>query len=630
MEIMKSRLSEQLTAATAVLAAAALAADVLLLPATGLRALGALVPWLVSALALCLFLALRIRLNRLAAEEIRDRAAAPAGAAGASLFGADEEAAEPFSMQRSAEQFERWAVPLAAPALALYQGLAAWRLLAADAPPEAPGGALLLAAAFLFGQSFLLFLFNRTLLGLGRAPHHRLLRGVGLYAGLACLASLAAGAAAALEHLGAAGADRAVRAALAWGLAALAAENAAAAVASIYRPRRRDRIAAAYESRLAALLTDPASWARNVAQALDYQFGFDVSETWLYRFLRGALAPLLLFQLAVLYFLSCLVFLGPSEEGLLERFGRPVDGGRGAGHLGPGFHVKWPWPFETVRRFPARRILHTYIGYEAEHPGESLESMLWTRPHYKSEDNFLVASREVDLGEQASRTTVPVNVLAINVPIEYRITNLVQYAYGYSDPDRVLRQIAYRGLTRATVSRGLFDLVGEGRQAAAGELRRRIQERASEMGLGLSVEFVGLQGVHPPVALADAFEAVIGADEEREATILQATAYAGAVLPRASAESNARVFEAEGVRDRRVALSGAEADAFALRLQAHRESPRVFRSDAYLRAIRDGLATARAIVVTARSSNEVIRVNLEEKIRPDLFDLGPEPGGPNS
>ena len=56
---------------------------------------------------------------------------------------------------------------------------------------------------------------------------------------------------------------------------------------------RRDVFSTAYESKLAAAFSDPAGWTRNVAQALDYQFGFKVSDTGLFRLLQRALLPVI-------------------------------------------------------------------------------------------------------------------------------------------------------------------------------------------------------------------------------------------------------------------------------------------------------------------------------------------------
>ena len=78
---------------------------------------------------------------------------------------------------------------------------------------------------------------------------------------------------------------------------------------------------------LVGLLAQPESLFTTAAQALDYQFGFKVSETWFFRLLQKNLPLLLLAQLAVLLLSTCVVFMDAGEQAVLERFGRPVAGG---------------------------------------------------------------------------------------------------------------------------------------------------------------------------------------------------------------------------------------------------------------------------------------------------------------
>jgi len=58
-------------------------------------------------------------------------------------------------------------------------------------------------------------------------------------------------------------------------------------ILEIYRPRVRGKAGRPlYESRLVGLLGQPEGLITTAAEALDYQFGFKVSETWFYRTLR--------------------------------------------------------------------------------------------------------------------------------------------------------------------------------------------------------------------------------------------------------------------------------------------------------------------------------------------------------
>ncbi len=605
--------SEKILALAGGMAVVWLIADAALASRAHLHSLTALVPFTAWSAALCWFGWLRLRLARRAEEEQRDRELARATRQTETIFEEGPGTSEAFSIARSREQFEKWFVPAAA--LVVAGGLGAWAgSLWRDLPARvASASHHLMAASLLGGQAFLTFLLSRYLLGLGRVE--RLLRGPGVALGVTALASVLGAVAVVVARDAYPPADRLAARVLIVTLGVVAVEGVLQFLWELYRPRRGKELNYATESRLGGLLADPAAWAKNLAGALDYQFGFKVSETWLYRFLEGALLPVVLFQLVVLYLLSTLVFLDPAEAAILERFGQP------ARDLTSGFHFKWPWPFETVRRFEVRRVQSFEIGYQDAArgaPAADKSTLLWTVPHFQQEDQFLTASAETAAGD-----AVPVNLVSFNVRVEYFIADMRQYAYRHAAPGRVLEQAAYRVLTQTTAARGLFDVMGEGRREMAGLLQTRLQAEADRLGLGVRVAFVGVEGVHPPTQIADAFQSVIGSVEEREAAILGARADANRVLPLAEAEAAQVTSAAEAYAVQRTEIAAADSDRFLKRLESYRQAPSVFKTRLYLATFRDAVRDARKYIIAASPGSEVIQINLEEKLSPDLLDLGP-------
>ena len=583
-----------------------LGADFALARITQLRVLPALLPYSALTLVIAGVVYLRERFSRRTEENKRDAALAATERVSGSIF--DEQTGdEPFSIAQTRQQFERFVVPAIAPLLAAGLATWVWSLYRQLQQPVAAPEQRLLAAAFLAGQAFTTFLFSRYLLGIK-------MRGPGIALGVMCIAALLAGAATLAGEMGYPPADRFAALTLVTFTGILAIENFINFLAELYRPRRRGgEFCQSYESRLGGLLTEPGAWARNIAGALDYQFGFKVSDTWLFHFLETALLPLVIFQLVVLYLLSCLVFLAPDEAGILEHFGKPV------AQLTSGAHLKLPWPFETVRRFPVNRVLSFRIGQGQAGQVEP-SVIVWSIPHVQGEEQFLVAAPR----SGTDTNTVPVNLVAFNIPVEYQITNIFSFAYNHADAAQLVEQIAYRSLTQEAAARDLFDLMGDGQTRIANSLRQRIQTETDHRQLGVEIKFVGLQGVHPPTQVAEAFESVIGALEQKEANILAAHAAAGRTATLAAANSTKATLDATGYRAQRTEISTAEAQRFLILAQTASKSPRVFRTNLYLGVLADALADTRKYIVPASAANEVIQINFEEKLRPELFDLGTE------
>src|SRR5205814_7803211 len=132
------------------------------------------------------------------------------------------------------------------------------------------------------------------------------------------------------------------------------------------------------------------------------------------------------------------------EQGLLEHFGRPV---AGRTPLEPGAHFKWPWPFDKVYRFSTEQIQSSEIGTPPDAARESGNLILWTVAHVK-EDNFLVANREqgqpgatTATTNAVNKRTPPVSLITGSIPVQYQITNLVDWAYNNEDTDSLLQDL---------------------------------------------------------------------------------------------------------------------------------------------------------------------------------------------
>jgi len=577
-------------------------------------------PYFICAIFLTLVIMLRIMLATKAAQEMQSQELAKAEGAEHTLFESGDDESDPFSYLRSQQQFERFAAPLIAPVLCLVQGFFLWRFLSnAVWVHEISSSSHLPTAALFAAESFFFFLMSRYMLGLSQWKPDRLLRGAGIYTGLLSLTTLLCLLAALGQHFNLPMVNRIGTWILMVLLLLLAIENLFRSIVQCYQPWSKDKQNTSYESRLGRLLTDPGSWVNSASEALDYQFGFRISRTWFFRFLSQALLPLLIFQILVLYGLSCFVFLAPEEEGILERLGRPVSAEAG-GLLQSGFHLKWPWPFETVQRYPTKRIQTQHIGFQ-DALTQRPPYMLWTIPHHAQKEIFLTASH---IPHQQANTSgaVPVNFLSVHIPIQYRITNIYQYAYTFAEPDKLLKNMAYQVLTRQTVQYGLADFISGGRLELASRIQRQIQAEADQLKLGMAIEYVGLQGIHPPLGVAPAFESVVGAIEEKEAITLNARTYREHVLPIAAANATSIVMQAQAETIRKIALAEADIYVFEQRQKGFQASPNFFEKDIYLRTIQRALMAPRKYIVATDTKNEIIMFDLKEKLHPDLFDFG--------
>ena len=232
------------------------------------------------------------------------------GRASAALFEAKD--AELFPAQRAREQFERVIVPGFTVVLCLVEAVAAylfWRWLAKPTLGEMVQPLVVLWLFLVF--ALVLFLLGRFSATFARLENNRLLRpGASFVLLNAYLCATVAVGVVGLE-LGFPKLDGFLAHALCAVLGLVSLETLTALVLEVYRPRVKGKInRPLYDSRLVGLLGQPEGLVTTAAQALDYQFGFKVSETWFYRlFFERALKWMLLLQASVLALSTCVIFI---------------------------------------------------------------------------------------------------------------------------------------------------------------------------------------------------------------------------------------------------------------------------------------------------------------------------------
>jgi len=529
---------------------------------------------------------------------------------------------ELFPARRSKELFEKYFVLGFAVLLFLIEAAAGyflWRWTAITTTTLQPDKAMPALALFAI-LALLLFLLGRFSATIARLENHRLLRpGSNFLLAGAYICAFTAIAIAG-SKTGFPRADFWLARAFCILFGIMAAEMLVTLLLEIYRPRVKGKITRPlYDSRLIGLLGQPESLFTTAAQALDYQFGFKVSETWFYQLLEKNLSLFVLAQIVVLFLSTCVVFIDAGEQGVLEHFGNPV-----AAPLQPGGHLKLPWPIDKVYRYRTDEIQLLYVGYTPETNEQNV--LLWTIPHNK-EENFLVGNRVLETVQNENEDTnnavktPPVNLITISIPVQFQITNVMDWAYVNSNPTNLLEELATRAVVRYLAGMDMEDVMGTARLGAAGDLRDAIQSAANEHKLGAKIVFVGLQDIHPPTPVASTYEEVIHAGEERVASNELARAYATNKTMTTEAEAFATNQMAQAVALQLETSASARAALFTNQIPEFQAAPSVYEDRVYFQTFVDATRNTRKYILLVTNTYNVYYLDLEQKIRTDLENV---------
>jgi membrane protease subunit HflK len=410
-----------------------------------------------------------------------------------------------------------------------------------------------------------------------------------------------------------------------------------------YRPRVPGEIPRpAFDSRVLGLLTAPESLGSVIGELIRYQFGVEVSGSWLYRLLGSAVTPLTVFGAAFLVAMSSLVIVGPDERGVVLRFGAM----RGV-PLPPGMHVKWPWPVETAEMHPVGEVQEILVSSDLTGRSKNSDAILWTtdgdRAALLGQEDFLAAPGPAEEGVQAAG----VSLVSADVIVQFCVRDLPAFLVGSADVRQALSLVAQREATRYFATHDIDALLQNGRTDAGPRLQAAIQEQADRMGLGVSVVGVAVTALHPPIgSVSRAFHTQIGAVQQRETSIQQArkdavgklATVAGSVelsqrldaairrldalratgsapqvaeaeaaiaglLMEARGEAAEVLHQARAYRWSRSVGERAAGERFAGEVPAFEASPDYYRTRRFLEVLADGLEGRRKFVITGDSGD---------------------------
>jgi membrane protease subunit HflK len=282
----------------------------------------------------------------------------------------------------------------------------------------------------------------------------------------------------------------------------------------------------------------------------------------------------------------------PAERAALRLFGSYT------GQLQePGLHWFWPAPIGTRNVEVVTENRRMDLGFRSI-PGGQL----------------------VDVSPEALMITGDLNIVDVQLVIQYRIGDLAAYLFHVDDPgdpERGIRPGAPEGFTlkdateaalrQVVGQRSIDDVLTINKEAVQGDTRLLLQEILDSYNSGIEISEVRLENVRPPDPVRDAFDDVVMARVDKESRINEALAYQQDQVPRARGDAEKIKQAAEAFKQERILRATGEADRFSVVLKEYLESKDVTRQRLYLEAMEEILPTVTKFVITPDAGGNLLQ-----------------------
>lgn len=273
---------------------------------------------------------------------------------------------------------------------------------------------------------------------------------------------------------------------------------------------------------------------------------------------------LILVAIAILSLLStCWYTVDEKEQAVILTFGEVT------GTADAGIHFKLPFGIQTVEKVKLNVYQKIEIGYRSDNHGSS---------DYKTVEN------------ESRMITGDYNIVNIDFFVEYKVSDPVKYLFASASPELILKNLVQSQIRNVVGSSTVDSVLTDGKAEIQSQIKDLISTVLEEYDIGLIVTDVKIQDSEPPTAsVIEAFKAVETAKQGAETAINQAKAYENSELPKAQAEADKLIQNAEYLKQNRINEATKQVAKFNAMYEEYAKNPDITRTRMYYEMITETL-----------------------------------------
>lgn len=291
--------------------------------------------------------------------------------------------------------------------------------------------------------------------------------------------------------------------------------------------------------------------------------GFDEDDAKGFRRINRVISTVICIVMLITAILSSIYVIGEQNLAIVTTFGKAE------AVSGTGMHFKIPF-IQKVKKFDST-IQGFAIGYQEE-DNETQEN-----------DSLMI--------------TTDFNFVNVDFYIEYRINDAIMYEYGSSDPVGTLKNIAQASIRNTIGSYNVDDVLTTGKSEIQAVIKEDIIKELEKRQTGLMLVNVTIQDAEPPTTeVSQAFKSVENAKQQADTNRNNAEQYQNEQIPKATAEADAIIQEANATKQERINEANGEVALFNAMYEEYKKDPDTSKIRMYYEAMEELMPNLQIIV----------------------------------
>ena len=284
---------------------------------------------------------------------------------------------------------------------------------------------------------------------------------------------------------------------------------------------------------------------------------------------------------------TCFYTVDDKQQAVVTTFGKVTD------VTDAGVHFLIPFGIQQVEKVDVNVYQKIELGYNTA----------------KNKNGYNVDENE------STMITGDYNIVNVDFFIEYKISDPVQYLYSSNSPELILRNLIQSQVRNVVGSSSVDAVLTDGKENIQRQVKELVTGILQEYDIGLSLVDVKIQDAEPPTQeVIEAFKAVETAKQKAETVINDAKAYQNAQLPKAQAEADKLVQNAEYLKQKRINEAIEQVAMFNAMYSEYARNPEITRSRMYYEAISQVLPGVKLYVNSGTGSEVQMLLPLESLV----------------
>ena len=285
---------------------------------------------------------------------------------------------------------------------------------------------------------------------------------------------------------------------------------------------------------------------------------------------------------AIIALSTCFYTVDEKEIAVVTTFGKVTD------TAGAGVHFKLPFGIQQERKVNANVYQKIELGYVTTESGAQ------------------------PVLDECSMITGDYNIVNVDFFIEYKISDPVAYLYASTDPVVILKNLIQSQVRNVVGSSTVDAVLTDGKENIQMQVKELVTEILAEYNIGLTLVDVKIQDAEPPTKdVIEAFKAVETAKQQAETVLNDAKAYQNAELPKAQAEADKLLQNAEYLKQKRINEALQQVAMFEAMYKEYAQNPSITKSRMYYEAISQILPGVKLYINTGEGSSVDMLLPLE-------------------